>query len=267
LLKLVQLEEHRKKYPSQLSGGQQQRVAIARTLAYKPEVLLFDEPFGALDTQTRVHLRREIRALLKKVNVPSIFITHDQEEALELGDRVAVINVGHIEQIGTPFEIYNHPATEYVATFLGAANVLDAVVGKDSLEVGSAQIPAALDREKFKAGACVKVIFRPEDVVLTRGDFLRPGHSRIGVATIEEIAFVGAYERLRLRLDRAEECKTDETPYYLTTETPERKTTKSIIATRPKPEASATRLHVGERVVVALTSFTVLPQQSTKSTS
>jgi ABC-type Fe3+/spermidine/putrescine transport system ATPase subunit len=267
LLSLVQLEEHRKKYPSQLSGGQQQRVAIARTLAYKPEVLLFDEPFGALDTQTRVHLRREIRALLKKVNVPSIFIKHDQEEALELGDRVAVINVGHIEQIGTPFEIYNHPATEYVATFLGAANVLDAVVGKDSLEVSSAQIPATLDGEKFKAGACVKVIFRPEDVVLTRGDFLRPGNSRIGVATIEEITFVGAYERLRLRLDRADECKNDETPYYLTTETPERKTTKSIIATRPKPEASATRLHVGERVVVALTSFTVLPQQGSKATN
>ena len=118
LLKLVQLEEHRKKYPSQLSGGQQQRVAIARTLAYKPEVLLFDEPFGALDTQTRVHLRREIRALLRKVNVPSIFITHDQEEALELGDRVAVLNEGHIEQLGTPYEIYTHPATEYVATFL-----------------------------------------------------------------------------------------------------------------------------------------------------
>src|SRR6266852_5261657 len=128
LLSLVQLEEHRKKYPSQLSGGQQQRVAIARTLAYKPEVLLFDEPFGALDAQTRVHLRREIRALLKKVNVPAIFITHDQEEALELGDRIAVINVGHIEQIGTPREVYNNPATEYVATFLGAANLLLGVV-------------------------------------------------------------------------------------------------------------------------------------------
>ena len=88
LLGLVQLEEHRKKYPSQLSGGQQQRVAIARTLAYKPEVLLFDEPFGALDAQTRVRLRREIRTLLKKVNVPAIFITHDQEEALELGDEL-----------------------------------------------------------------------------------------------------------------------------------------------------------------------------------
>src|SRR6266478_10147037 len=117
LLNLVQLEEHREKYPSQLSGGQQQRVAIARTLAYDPEVLLFDEPFGALDTQTRTHLRREIRALLKKINVPAIFITHDQEEALELGDRIAVVNTGHIEQIGTPREIYNYPATEYVATF------------------------------------------------------------------------------------------------------------------------------------------------------
>jgi len=271
LLSLVQLEEHRKKYPSQLSGGQQQRVAIARTLAYKPEVLLFDEPFGALDTQTRVHLRREIRALLKKVNVPSIFITHDQEEALELGDRVAVLNVGHVEQIGTPFEIYNHPATEYVATFLGAANVLDAVVRKDFLEVGPAQIPATLDKESFREGDCVKIVFRPEDVSLNRGDFLRPGHHRVAGARIEEITFVGAYERLRLRLEMeaADECKTDETPYYLTTETPERhsQTTRSIIATRPKPEASATRLQIGERVIVALTSFTVLPQKGTKGTN
>lgn len=269
LLSLVQLEEHRKKYPSQLSGGQQQRVAIARTLAYKPEVLLFDEPFGALDTQTRVHLRREIRALLKKVNVPSIFITHDQEEALELGDRIAVLNVGHVEQIGTPFEIYNHPATEYVATFLGAANVLEAVVRKDCLEVGSARIPATLDREKFREGDCVKIVFRPEDISLNRGDFLRQGHTRLASGRIEEITFVGAYERLRLRLDAGgtEECKTDDTPYYLTTETPDRKPTKSIIATRPKPEASASRLHVGEKVVVALTSFTVLPQKSGKGTN
>src|SRR6478672_1830994 len=164
LVKLVQLEEHRKKYPSQLSGGQQQRVAIARTLAYKPEVLLFDEPFGALDTKTRSHLRREIRALLKKVKVPAIFITHDQEEALELGDRVAVINEGHIEQIGTPFEIYNQPATEYVATFLGAANILDGVVRKDRVEIFSAQIPGSID-EKFKDGEAVKIVFRPEDVL------------------------------------------------------------------------------------------------------
>jgi ABC-type Fe3+/spermidine/putrescine transport system ATPase subunit len=266
LLQLVQLEEHRKKYPSQLSGGQQQRVAIARTLAYKPEVLLFDEPFGALDTQTRVHLRREIRALLKKVNVPSIFITHDQEEALELGDRVAVLNVGHVEQIGTPFEIYNRPATEYVATFLGAANVLDAVVRQDYLEVGSAQIPATVDNEKFKPGDCVKIVFRPEDVSLNRGDLPRSAHPRLGIARIDEIAFVGAYERLRLRMEvgGADECNSDDSSFLLTTQPPERQSTKSIIATRPKPEASATRLHVGERVVVALTSFTVLRAQGTK---
>jgi ABC-type Fe3+/spermidine/putrescine transport system ATPase subunit len=260
LLKLVQLEEHRKKYPSQLSGGQQQRVAIARTLAYKPEVLLFDEPFGALDTQTRVHLRREIRALLRKVNVPSIFITHDQEEALELGDRVAVLSQGHIEQLGTPFEIYNHPATEYVATFLGAANILEATVKNGFVEVGSAHLPVMLDQEKFRNGDCVKIVFRPEDVVLSKGDFVRPGASKISAAGIEEITFVGAYERLRLRLDRGlDECRTDDSPYYLTTDTPESQSTKAIIATRPKPEAATARLQIGDRVMVAISSFTVLP--------
>ncbi|HEU4766812.1 MAG TPA: ABC transporter ATP-binding protein [Pyrinomonadaceae bacterium] len=270
LLAMVQLEEHRKKYPSQLSGGQQQRVAIARTLAYNPEVLLFDEPFGALDTQTRVHLRREIRALLRKVNVPSIFITHDQEEALELGDRVAVLNQGHLEQVGTPYEIYNHPATEYVATFLGAANILEATVRNDFLEVGSAHLSAPLDGEKFKSDQCVKIVFRPEDVVLSKSEFIRPGVSKIATARIEEISFVGAYERVRLRLDRgAEECRSEESPYYLTTETPESQTTKAIIATRPKPEAAAMKLQIGDRVVVALTSFTVLPpdqQQPQKGT-
>jgi ABC-type Fe3+/spermidine/putrescine transport system ATPase subunit len=259
LLSLVQLEEHRKKYPSQLSGGQQQRVAIARTLAYKPEVLLFDEPFGALDTQTRVHLRREIRALLRKVNVPAIFITHDQEEALELGDRVAVVNVGHIEQIGTPYEIYTHPATEYVATFLGAANILEGVVRNRGLEIGSAKIPAQLDVNRFHDGDRVKIVSRPEDLALSRSDFLKTGHFKIGMGRVEEISFVGAYERVRLRLERAggEERGIDETPFYLTTETPESQP-KALIASRPKPEAAAVRLSIGDRVVVSLTSYTVL---------
>ena len=258
LLSLVQLEEHRKKYPSQLSGGQQQRVAIARTLAYKPEVLLFDEPFGALDTQTRTHLRREIRALLRRVNVPAIFITHDQEEALELGDRVAVINKGHIEQIGTPYEIYNQPATEYVATFLGAANILEAVVREGFVETECAKIPAELDPKDYSAGDRIKIVFRPEDVLLSRTEFLKPGHLKLAPARVEEVSFVGAYERLRVRLEQpGEESVSGEMPYYLTTETPERRP-RSIIATRPKPEATAARLKVGDRVVVAVTSFTVL---------
>jgi sulfate/thiosulfate transport system ATP-binding protein len=259
LLALVQLEEHRKKYPSQLSGGQQQRVAIARALAYKPEVLLFDEPFGALDTQTRTHLRREIRALLKKVNVPAVFITHDQEEALELGDRIAVINVGHIEQIGTPREIYNHPATEYVARFLGAANILPGVIRGGNVQCGAALIPAQVDPGKFREGQPVKLVFRPEDVALTKSEIVRPGLWRLSYGSIEEINFVGAYERLSVHLDLTDTpTQESETPFYLTTETPESQTTRPIIATRPKPDANAVRFRTMDRVVVALSNFTVI---------
>ncbi|MCM3874586.1 MAG: ABC transporter ATP-binding protein [Pyrinomonadaceae bacterium] len=267
LLELVQLEEHRKKYPSQLSGGQQQRVAIARTLAYKPEVLLFDEPFGALDAQTRVHLRREIKALLKKVNVPAIFITHDQEEALELGDRIAVINVGHIEQIGTPYEVYTNPATEYVATFLGAANVLPGVINGDNVEVGTTLLPLRMDAGKFDDGQAVKVVFRPEDVSLAKTADLPPGHSCIANGIVEEKSFVGAYERVSLRIDLSDaSADTNETPFYLTTETPESSRTKLIIATRSKPDASSLRLKIGDRVVVGVSSFTVLADETNKTT-
>ncbi len=261
LLSLVQLEEHRKKYPSQLSGGQQQRVAIARTLAYKPEVLLFDEPFGALDAQTRVHLRREIRALLKKVNVPAIFITHDQEEALELGDRIAVINTGHIEQIGTPQEIYNYPATEYVATFLGAANILDGVFRGDRIEICGALVAAAGDPVRFKNGEPVKLAFRPEDIWLSKTDNLPSGVCRLSQGVVEEMGFAGAYERLNIRLDLmpAQPETSEETNFYLTTDTPENPTTKPIIATRTKSEANSLKLKMRERVVVGLTSFSILP--------
>jgi sulfate transport system ATP-binding protein len=264
LLALVQLEEHRRKYPSQLSGGQQQRVAIARTLAYNPEVLLFDEPFGALDAQTRVHLRREIRALLKKVNVPAIFITHDQEEALDLGDRIALINVGHIEQIGTPEEVYNHPATEYVATFLGAANILSGVVRRDNIEIGAQLVAAQLDLDKFTEDQRVKLVFRPEDVRLSVSGLLPGGHCRVSTGLIEEISFGGAYERVRVRLELTESlvCNGVETSFLLTTETPDSSAPKPVIAHRPRPEASAVRLHVGDRVTVGLASFTVLPDKT-----
>lgn len=261
LLALVQLQEHRNKYPSQLSGGQQQRVAIARTLAYDPEVLLFDEPFGALDAQTRSHLRREIRALLRKVNVPAVFITHDQEEALELGDRIAVIKSGRIEQIGTPEEVYNHPATEYVATFLGAANVLAGVVREGTVEIGSARIPLRPEQNEYSEGQAVKIVFRPEDVSVSPTADLPAGHDCITNGIIEEKSFVGAYERLSLRIDLTESstCDPSETPFYLTTQTPESDMTRPIIATRPKPEASATKCRVGDRVAIGLSSFTVLP--------
>jgi ABC-type Fe3+/spermidine/putrescine transport system ATPase subunit len=261
LLKLVQLEPHRNKYPWQLSGGQQQRVAIARTLAYKPQVLLFDEPFGALDAQTRVHLRREIRALLKKVKVPAIFITHDQEEALELGDRIAVLNNGHLEQIGTPDEVYNHPETEFVAMFLGAANLLLGVVTQGSLEIGTARVPAAKETQRFREGQSVKLVFRPEDVRLSRDARLPEACRRLANGVIEEVSFVGAYERLNVRLDLTHRPQNENEPplYQVTVNTPQRMIGVPIIVTRPKPEDNATKFQVGDRVAVGLTSFSVLP--------
>ena len=261
LLALVRLEEHRRKYPSQLSGGQQQRVAIARTLAYQPQVLLFDEPFGALDAHTRVRLRREIRALLREIKVPALFITHDQEEALELGDRIAVLHAGRLEQIGTPDEVYNRPETEYVATFLGAANLLVGVVSGGAVEIGTATIPAAAETARFREGQSVKLVFRPEDVVLSETGQLPAGARRLTNGVIEEINFVGAYERLTLRLDLiARQPHAGEPPLYnVAITTPERRIGVPIIVTRPKPAANTPRLPLGARVAVGLTAFRVLP--------
>lgn len=261
LVELVGLEQHRGKYPSQLSGGQQQRVAIARTLAYKPQVLLFDEPFGALDAQMRVRLRREIHALLKQVNLPAIFITHDQEEALELGDRIAVLNAGRLEQIGTPDDVYNRPETEYVATFLGAANLLLGVVNNGAVEIGTAGIPAVEETARFRDGQAVKLVFRPEDVCLSTTGQLPEGCRSLSNGVIEEINFVGAYERLTLRLDLVARQVVSGEPllYNVTINTPEKRVGVPIIVTRTKPEAATTRLSINDRVAVGLTSFRVIP--------
>jgi sulfate transport system ATP-binding protein len=123
LLKLIQLETLAQRYPSQLSGGQRQRVALARALAVEPSVLLLDEPFGALDAKVRMELRRWLRQLHDEIHVTSVFVTHDQEEALEVADRVVVMNSGHIEQVGSPDEVYNHPMTPFVYNFLGNVNL------------------------------------------------------------------------------------------------------------------------------------------------
>jgi ABC-type Fe3+/spermidine/putrescine transport system ATPase subunit len=261
LLELVHLEEHRKKYPHQLSGGQQQRVAIARTLAYEPQVLLFDEPFGALDAQTRVRLRREIRGLLREVNVPAIFITHDQEEALELGDRIAVLHAGHLEQIGTPEEVYNRPETEYVATFLGAANILLGVAAGERVELGTASVEAGAEAARFSEGQSVKLVFRPEDAHLSLTGALPEGCRRLANGVIEEKHFVGAYERLTVRLDLVARRVAEGEPqlYEVTLNTPETSRGVPVFVTRPKPEVSATPLKVGDRVAVCLTAIRVLP--------
>jgi ABC-type Fe3+/spermidine/putrescine transport system ATPase subunit len=237
LIELVHLQEHRKKYASQLSGGQQQRVAIARALAYEPEVLLFDEPFGALDAQIRSRLRKEIRGLLKQINVPSIFITHDQEEALELGDRIAVLNAGRLEQIGTPFEVYNHPRTEHVATFLGAANILEGTIKERRFITEGVSITMD-DDIAFNEGEPVKMVFRPEDVFLRRAENLTQRYQKLTDGTIEEVCFVGAFERVTVKVNL-----------------PGR---ESVIVNRPKTETAVFPLKPGQDVPVGLVRFSIL---------
>ncbi|MEO7539628.1 MAG: ABC transporter ATP-binding protein [Pyrinomonadaceae bacterium] len=237
LIELVHLEQHRKKFASQLSGGQQQRVAIARALAYEPEVLLFDEPFGALDAQIRTTLRREIRGLLKQIKVPSIFITHDQEEALELGDRIAVLNAGRMEQIGTPFEVYNRPQTEHVATFLGKANILEGTVQNGYFAAGQVELPID-EGISFKEGSSVKMVFRPEDVFLRRPENLTQKYEKLTQGTVEEVSFVGAFERVTVAVDLPGK--------------------DSIIVIRPKTETAAFPLAPGQTVPVGLVRFCII---------
>jgi len=248
LLELVRLKDHRQKYPAQLSGGQQQRVAIARTLAYRPEVLLFDEPFGALDAQTRTHLRSEIRALLRKVKVPSIFITHDQEEAMELGDRIAVINDGQIEQIGTPQEIYDQPATEYVATFVGRANLLRGVVRQNSLQLGYTLLQLRDELNGFADGDSATLVFRPEDVRLTKGDPLPRNSYHLCSGVVAEVNFAGAVERLVI-------CPNLHSQQF-------NESVTAILVTRLQSEASASPFKLGDQVQLGLASLTVLPSEA-----
>jgi sulfate transport system ATP-binding protein len=143
LLDLVQLSGFETRYPAQLSGGQRQRVALARALAIDPQVLLLDEPFGALDARVRKDLRRWLREFHRKTGLTTIFVTHDQDEAMELADRVAVLNEGRIEQVGTPDELYDHPASPFVMSFIGETVAVDVVTSGGIARVGGQRIEAA----------------------------------------------------------------------------------------------------------------------------
>ena len=142
LLQLVKLEGYKGRYPSQLSGGQRQRVALARALAVEPNILLLDEPFGALDAKVRKELRRWLRRLHDEFNVTSVFVTHDQEEAMDVADRVVIMNEGKIEQIGTPEEVYEHPENPFVYDFLGSVNLFKGNVHKGKLVTGNVEMNA-----------------------------------------------------------------------------------------------------------------------------
>ena len=169
LLGLVQLEGYGGRFPGQLSGGQRQRIALARALATEPKLLLLDEPFGALDAKVRIELRRWLRDLHDSTGITTVFVTHDQEEALALADRVAIMTEGRIEQVGTPTEVYEGPQSPFVYDFLGRTNAFDCVVDRAKVQIGDKQFAA----DGLPDGPAVAFV-RPHDIVLQRVDHSEP---------------------------------------------------------------------------------------------
>ena len=197
MVSLVNLEKHADKYPFQLSGGQQQRVSLARALAIRPNVLLLDEPLSALDAKIRVSLRAEIRAIQKRLGITAIFVTHDQEEALSISDRIVVMYDGNVEQVGTPFDIYNFPRTPFVANFVGSLNTANAEVidsDKGLLDMNGVQLVSAAKMDGLEKGHKVRIAIRPE-----RFSFASDGKkANVLDCKIENITFLGSVVRVHI---------------------------------------------------------------------
>nr|AUN36283.1 sulfate and thiosulfate import ATP-binding protein CysA [uncultured bacterium] len=206
LLKLIQLENLAKRYPSQLSGGQRQRVALARSLAPQPKVLLLDEPFGALDAKVRLELRRWLRRLHDEIHMTSLFVTHDQEEAFEVADRVVVMNKGRIEQVGSPDEVFAHPANAFVMDFLGSVNVFHGRVQDGKAKVGTFEIPFP-DHPQAESQAATAYV-RPHELDIDRqahGESSVPARvlrvSRSGSVVKLSLAAIDDAQLLEVELD------------------------------------------------------------------
>jgi sulfate transport system ATP-binding protein len=201
LLELVGLAGLGKRMPHQLSGGQQQRVALARALAHRPDVLLLDEPLGALDAKIRTELRRTLRQIQQQLGIATILVTHDQEEAFELADRLGVMNFGRLLEVGPPQQLYQCPQTEFVATFLGTANLLVGQAAGEGVQMGPLHFPLASKAGQVHESRRVQVLFRPEEVELAAAPFALSS-PQLGEAEVEQQMFSGSFERLRLRLPR-----------------------------------------------------------------
>jgi spermidine/putrescine transport system ATP-binding protein len=199
ILHLVQLDGFEERKPAQLSGGQQQRVALARALVLTPRVLLLDEPLGALDARLRKDLQLELKAIQKDIGITFVFVTHDQEEALTMSDRMAVMNHGHVEQAGSPREVYEEPRTSFVAGFLGVSNLLDAEAGPDSgacsLKIGERTFRA--EQGATQTRGAVKAMIRPERIELEPHD--APGDNRLP-GLVERAVFLGGSHEVHLRI-------------------------------------------------------------------
>jgi iron(III) transport system ATP-binding protein len=197
LLELVGLPEQADKYPAQLSGGQQQRIALARAIAINPGLLLLDEPLSALDAKVRVHLRHEIKELQRKLGVTTIMVTHDQEEALSMADRIVVMNHGTVEQVGTPEDIYRAPASLFVADFIGETNKLASTYTAGTVRYGSISLSTTV--EDMAEGSAVTVAVRPEDVVPHLSADAEEGTDNLLPVTITDMEFLGSFWRSHLR--------------------------------------------------------------------
>jgi putative spermidine/putrescine transport system ATP-binding protein len=194
VLELVQLAHLAGRYPHQLSGGQQQRVALARALAIRPQVLLLDEPLSALDAKVRTNLRDEIRRIQSELHITTLFVTHDQEEALSMSDRIGVMSNGRLEQLGTPREVYRHPSNAFVARFVGSMNELPATVAaSNALRIGGIVVTTAASTD-CPVGATVNLLVRPEDTHIVAEDTGLPG-------TVTTCMFQGATTVIGVRLD------------------------------------------------------------------
>ena len=204
-LKLVGLEELADRRPSQLSGGQQQRVALARTIVVEPRVLLLDEPLSNLDANLRVQMRREILDLQRKLGLTTIFVTHDQEEANTISDRIAVLDAGIIQQVGTPLELYDRPANRFVANFLGTANLMDGTVRKvRGKTVFSAPdgITIPVKDSGLKSGQDCTAMFRPQSVhISARSSRTSKGSAELS-GTVEHFEFLGHLIRYAVRVGK-----------------------------------------------------------------
>jgi putative spermidine/putrescine transport system ATP-binding protein len=202
MLELIQMGHLEERYPYQLSGGQQQRVALARALAIRPQILLLDEPLSALDAKIRVELRSEIRRIQRELQITTVYVTHDQEEALSLSDRIVVMSAGRMEQVGTPFEIYNFPKSAFVASFVGTLNRLNVTVAdsrQGTVRYDGQSVRLSGPTPEHPDGSKVVMMLRPEELHLGDGG----GENRLN-GTVSSVTFLGSVVRVRVRVGEAD---------------------------------------------------------------
>ncbi len=238
ILDMVGLSGFESRMPNSLSGGQQQRVALARALVLKPHLLLLDEPFSALDIKTRQKLRSDLKEIQQKFGITTIFVTHDQEEAFELGDRIVVMNSGKVEHIGTPEEIYDYPKTEFVASFIGTVNVIKSRVENGKVPLGL--IPLELPPgSKFNEDDPVKVLIRPENIVVEKS-IKKLKSEEITTGKILNMVLLGPMVRIKVSLGHG----------------------VSLISARPKAEVSEQKLKEGDKVFVYISKYSIFPEET-----